>query len=160
MKQGFHFTTQPIEGDPDALSSPLVIVFKKIERASPVPRLGPSAGDSPWDLWWWRRLSLSSCCDTLFSSFSTNWAKPCWFCLKLEDINTATYCMKTPWVRGHLCCVWRVSAEYPCSSRLRWFLVSWVLSLSLLSLCTWVLKASKRTAKLWNLWARWPVYTI
>lgn len=88
LKAGFHFTTRPIEGDPDALSSPLVIVLKKIERASPVPRLRPSRGGSTWGLWWWRRLSLSSCCDTLFSSFSTNWARPCWFCLKLEGKNT------------------------------------------------------------------------
>lgn len=33
---------------------------------------------------------MSSCWDTLLSSFSTNWAKPCWFCLKLEDKNTCS----------------------------------------------------------------------
>lgn len=50
--------------------------------------LNPPRGDGLWGSWLWRRMSLSSCWDTLLRSFSTNWATPCWFCLKLEDKNT------------------------------------------------------------------------
>lgn len=43
-----------------------------------------------------------------------------------------------------------VITEHLCSSKLRSFLFRWTSSLSLLRLCTRVLKASKRSASLWR----------
>lgn len=130
-------------------------------------------GDDVWDWWWWWwwRLSWSSLWDTLLSSLSTNWTNTRWSCLKLESGNRT--CNHTVWtntvnnictsitlrfrcsvnsVYMHRLCCW-----YLCSSRLTWSPFSWLASLSLLSLCTWVLKTSSRRASLRKSRPRWPM---
>lgn len=128
-------------------------------RALPVRSLKSSCAACVPDWWWWCRLSCSSRCDTLLSSFSTTWAKPRWSCLKLDQKRTLTK-LNALYIcifLNEFACVQSV-VEYLCRSRLRSSLVRWVRSsLPLLSLCTSVFKASKRRASRWKLGPRWPV---
>lgn len=65
-----------------------------------------SCGDGVW-CWW---LSCSSCWDTLFSSFSTNWARLLWSFLKLEHMWPHAICFASTLSVCLDCVLWDTSA--------------------------------------------------